>query len=367
MRMSKPTLATTALLLVGLAVLGTAAAGAAWKIKGRGFGHGVGLSQYGAYGFAQNGRSHEQILAHYYTGTDIGQKGGEPIRVRLGSGSGSVGFSGASKACGRRLNAKRGYSFALAGGRVELRNARGRKMRSCGREGGASGPGPVRIEGFGRYRGSLIAHAGGKRLLVINRLGLEAYVKGVVANEMPSSWHQQALRAQAIVARSFGVATERSGPFEHYDDTRSQVYEGIASETAATNKAVRATRRKVVTYGGETATTFYHSTSGGQTENSEFGFSGGSPVPYLKSVEDPYDDISPVHTWRLKLSDAEMESKLDGLFDGRLERIEILERGASPRIARARVVGSNGSTAVAGDTLRDRLDLRSTWAKFRHR
>jgi stage II sporulation protein D len=247
-----------------------------------------------------------------------------------------------------------------------VRSAKGREIRGCGREGAASGQGPIRIAGFGRYRGSLVARADTNGLLVINRLGLEAYVRGVVANEMPSSWHQQALRAQAIVARSYGVATERSGPFEHYDDTRSQVYEGIASETAATDKAVRATRNEVVTYGGETATTYYFSTSGGQTENSEFGFSGGNPVPYLKSVDDPYDDVSPVHTWRLTLSDAEMESELDGLFDGRLERIEILEHGRSPRIVRARVVGSSDSTTITGDTLRNRLELRSTWAQFIH-
>jgi stage II sporulation protein D len=352
--------------LISLAALAPASAGAAWTIEGHGFGHGVGLSQYGAYGFAQHGRDYKQILAHYYTGTDLGRTSGERIRVLLGSGSDSVRFVGARKACGRKLNADRGYSLVLTGGDVSLRNDEGRKLRGCGLEGAARGRGPLRIEGFGRYRGSLVAHAADRGLLVINRLGLEAYVKGVVANEMPHSWHQQALRAQAVVARSYGVATEHSGPFDHYADTRSQVYQGVASETAATNKAVRETRREVVSYGGATATTYYHSTSGGRTENSEFGFSGGNPIPYLKSVEDPYDDVSPVHTWRLKLSDAEMESELDGLFDGRLERIEVLERGRSPRIVRARVVGSSGSTTVTGDTLRNRLELRSTWAQLVH-
>jgi SpoIID/LytB domain protein len=341
------------------------AADAAWTVKGRGFGHGVGLSQYGAYGFAQQGRSYKQILDHYYRQTKVGKAGGKSVRVLLGSGQGSVGFTGAHTACGKRVNPKRDY--VLSGGRsgIELSSG-GDQLVGCGKEGSASGPSGIQIEGFGRYRGKLVARSDGGGLLVINQLGLEDYVKGVVANEVPSSWPKQALRAQAVVARSYGLATERGGSFDHYADTRSQVYGGRASETGRTNKAVKATRRQVVKYGGDPAVTYYFSTSGGQTENSEFGFSGGNPIPYLKSVKDPFDDISPVHTWTVRFSDSEMEDELDGLFKGELQRIEVLKRGRSPRIVRARVVGSNGSSEVTGDTLRNRLGLRSTWAKFVH-
>ncbi len=351
--------------LAALAMAMPAAADAAWTVKGRGFGHGVGLSQYGAYGMAQHGRGYKQILDHYYRHTKVGKAGGKPVRVLLGSGQGSVGFSGARAACGKRLNPKRDYVLAAKGGGVELASG-GERLAGCGAEGSAKGPGRIRIEGFGRYRGSLVARADGGDLMVINSLGLEDYVKGVVANEVPSSWPRQALRAQAVVARSYGLATERGGPFDHYADTRSQVYGGRSSETRATNKAVKATRRKVVKYRGEPAITYYFSTSGGQTENSEFGFSGGNPLPYLKSVKDPFDDISPVHKWKMRFSDDEMEDELDKLFRGELRRIEVLKRGRSPRIARARVVGSKGSTEVTGDTLRARLSLRSTWAKFVH-
>ena len=138
----------------------------------------------------------------------------------------------------------------------------------------AKGGGGVEIDGHGVYRGDLVARADGGSLLVINSVGLEGYIKGVVANEMPSSWHKQALKAQAVVARSYGLATERSGAFDHYDDTRSQVYGGRASETKSTNRAVKRTRRKVVKHDGEVVATYYFSTSGGQTENSEFGFCG---------------------------------------------------------------------------------------------
>jgi stage II sporulation protein D len=353
----------TATIVLAVALALPAAAAGSWTIEGRGFGHGVGLSQYGAYGFAKQGTSYKGILDHYYSGTNLGRAPSERVRVLLDSGEGSVGFSGAGRACGKRLRPGRRYSFSADDGGVVLRAGGGDRIKACGGEAKA-GDG-VRIGGRGNYRGTLVARNDGGSLQVINALSAEGYVKGVVANEVPSSWPRQALRAQAVVARSYGVATERAGAFDHYDDTRSQVYEGRSSETRATNRAVAATKRRVVTYRGEPAITYYFSTSGGQTESSEFGFSGGSRIPYLRSVNDPYDDASPVHRWTEKLSDSKMESELSGLFQGDLQRIEVLERGNSPRIVRARVVGSAGSNTVTGDTLRARLELRSTWAEFR--
>jgi stage II sporulation protein D len=355
---------TTIIALALTALLAPASADASWEIKGRGFGHGVGLSQYGAYGFAKQGRGYKQILGHYYTRTKLGRAGGKQVRVLLGSGGDSVGFRGADRACGEAINPERRYTLDADGGGVALRGDGGR-IGGCGKEGKASGG--LKIGGFGRYRGALVARNDGGSLLVINQLGLEGYVKGVVPNEVPSSWPKQALRAQAVVARSYGVATSRGGSFDHYADTRSQVYDGKGSETSATNAAVAKTAKRVVEYRGEVAVTYYFSTSGGQTENSEFGFSGGSKVPYLKSVEDPFDGTSPVHKWTERLSDDEMESELAGLFSGKLKKVDVTERGRSPRIVRARVVGSAGSTTVTGDTLRSRLGLRSTWARFEHR
>jgi stage II sporulation protein D len=349
--------------LLAITLAAPAVAEGAWVIKGRGFGHGVGMSQYGAYGYAQHGRNYEQILAHYYRGTKVAKAHGEHVRVLLGSQD-SVGFRGADEACGRDLNPSKEYSFELSGSKASLLAPNGSQLRSCGKEGKAKGGGTINIEGFGRYRGDLVASVDGGSLLVINSVGVEGYVKGVVPNEMPSAWDQQALRAQAVVARSYGLATKRSGAFDHYDDTRSQVYGGRDSETKATNRAVKRTKRRVVKYNGRIATTYYFSTSGGETENSEFGFSGGSSTPYLKSVDDPYDDLSPVHKWSVNYSQGTIESRLKGLFQGNLQKIDILDTGKSPRIVRARVVGSDGSHTVTGDTLRNRLGLRSTWAKF---
>lgn len=354
---------TTLMILAALALLGPATADASWKVKGHGFGHGVGLSQYGAYGLAKQGRNYRQIVGHYFAHTELDHAGGK-VRVLLGSGQGTVGFSGAGKACGKRLGERRSYSFGVESGSVVLRGSGADRVADCGQEGKASTG--IAIDGFGDYRGSLVARATGGNILVINSLGVETYVRGVVANESPSSWPAAALEAQAVVARSYGLATDREGPFDQYADTRSQVYGGKDSETKQTNRAVAATAKQVVTYQGQIAITYYFSTSGGQTENSEFGFSGGNPVPYLKSVDDPFDDASPVHNWTESFSDEAIESKLGGLFSGHLKKIEVLQTGKSPRIVSARVVGSSGSSTVTGDTLRARLGLMSTWARFTH-
>jgi stage II sporulation protein D len=353
------------LLAAAAALLAPAVANASWTVDGRGFGHGVGLSQYGAYGYAKHGSSYEEILSHYYSRTKLGKSGGDKVRVLLDAGEGSIDFSGAGRACGKRVNPEHDYSFATDGGAVVLRDDGGDKIKACGVEGKAGST--LRIGSHGIYRGNLVAREDHGELMIINSLGVESYVKGVVPNEVPSSWPDEALKSQAVVARSYGLATSRSGPFDHYDDTRSQVYGGKSSETAATNKAVAATEGQVVTYDGEIATTYYFSTSGGQTENSEFGFAGGNPIPYLKSVKDPYDDASPVHKWTMSFSDDEMENKLSGLFSGKLKEIDVLDTGVSPRIVRAKVVGSGGSEIVTGDTLRSKLGLRSTWARFKHR
>lgn len=343
-----------------------AEAGAAeWKIDGRGFGHGVGMSQYGAYGFAEHGKSYREIVRHYYTGVDIAETDTRTVRVLIAAGVSSISFTSATRACGKDLSTGETYSFRLDSGNVTLRRPNGSKLAGCGGEGAASGGGSVHYSGVGTYRGNLQAREVGGTLYAINEVGIEGYVQGVIPNESPASWPQAALRAQAVAARSYGLATRINGDgYDLYDDIRSQVYGGKSSETPATNEAARKTNREVIKSDGSVVAAYFFSTSGGQTENSEFGFSGGSPRPYLKAVNDPYDDVSPYHRWTVRYSQGEMESKLSGLFTGNLKKIDVVERGRSPRIVRARVVGSSGSSVVSGDTLRFRLGLRSTWASF---
>ncbi len=119
--------------------------------------------------------------------------------------------------------------------------------------------------------------------------------------------------------------------------------------------------------GERTAVTYYFSTSGGQTENVEFGFPGAEPRSYLKGVRDPYDDASPYHRWKLKLSRSQIESRLGGLVEGSLREIDVIKTGASPRIVKARIEGSRGGEKMSGPTLQGALGLRSTWARFKKR
>lgn len=354
------------LALIGLLVLAPpAAAKTKFKVEGRGYGHGVGMSQWGAYGYAKRGVGHKKILRHYYQGTDIGAAGGRKIKVLLSTRPRDVAFSGAKRACGRKLSPSKTYRAKLASSSVRLEKAGGGKLTSCGDALRATPRGKITIGGDGVYRGKLVARQSGGALNVINSVSLDDYIQGVVPGEVPASWPPAALRAQAIAARSYALATDANGAgFDQYDDTRSQVYEGLESETARTNQAVADTALQVVLYKGEVAETYYFSTSGGHTENNEFsslGF-GGTPYPYLRGVPDPYDDASPYHRWTRKFSVGRMQSLLGDLVRGRLKRIVVTKTGASPRIVKAKLVGSGGVSKVTGPTLQSNLGLPDTWA-----
>ncbi len=216
----------------------------------------------------------------------------------------------------------------------------------------------------GLYRDALeVRTASGSGLNAVNAVGLESYLLGVVPGESPSAWPAAALEAQAVAARSYALASNVNGRgFDQYADTRSQMYRGYLAETPSSNAAVAATGGQVVTYNGEIATTFFFSTSGGYTENVENVFTGGSPKPWLKGVKDPYDDSSPYHRWGpYTYSRSGLAGKLGSWVKGRLKSFKVLERGVSPRVVKAKVKGTRGSTVVTGPQIRARLGLRDTW------
>jgi stage II sporulation protein D len=358
-----------------LAASAPADAASRLTIRGAGFGHGVGMSQYGAYGFAQHGDSYDAILGHYYTGTALGATDpAHPVRVLLQSTS-TARFSGASRAGTRQLSPAKTYGARARGGQVELLSARGKRIAafSAPLQVAASDGGALLLGGRagngrtnGSYRGTLELRPGVLGGLdVINAVALEDYVRGVVAWESPASWPPEALKAQAVAARTYAITTKRSGVFDQYPDTRSQMYGGVAAETASTDAAVAATRGQVVTYDGTPVVTYFFSTSGGRTENVENTSLGTTPQPWLKSVDDPYDSVSPRHTWKpIKLTLPQARARLGGLVKGSFRGIKVVRRGKSPRIVAADVIGSRGRTRVNGATLRARLGLYDTWAYF---
>jgi stage II sporulation protein D len=359
---------TVLLLPVFLLFAPAARASVSWVVLGHGFGHGVGMSQYGAYGYAEHGIGYRAILGHYYRGTAIGTLAGPRIvRVLLDVSAGDVEFSGASSACGKALDPDREYEAHRAGSGVKLRSAGGKPLAGCGRKLRAAGHGSVQIGGAD-YRGALEVvptESDAGSLNAIDAVPVDQYVKGVIPNESPPSWPQAALRAQAVAARSFALTGDVGGNgFELYADTRSQVYEGISSETATTNEAADATRGQVVIYGGKIAETFFSACSGGHTESVQNVFFG-PPVPYLVGVPDPYDGACPLHTWQLKFSESEISSKLSSYLDGALKRVVVTKRGVSPRIVEAKLIGTGGTTEIRGDQLQSALGAYSTWMNFR--
>jgi stage II sporulation protein D len=344
-----------------------AQAGVRWVVLGHGFGHGVGMSQYGAYGYATHGKGYGFILGHYYSGTTIGKLGGPRIvRVLLDVSGSDIGFSGATSACGKTLDAGRGYEAHRAGSSVRLRSSGRRPIANCGRALRAAGKGQVTIDG-NLYRGALEVvptESDAGSLNEINALPVDQYVKGVVPNESPPSWPQAELRAQAVAARSFALTGAVGGNgFDLYDDTRSQVYEGMSSEVASTNEAAEATRGQVVMYGGKIAVTYFSACSGGQTESVQNVFFGPA-IPYLVGVPDPYDGACPLHNWKLEFSGPEISSRLGAYLHGKLKQVVITKRGVSPRIVEAKLIGTGGVTKVRGDQLESALGSYSTWMDF---
>ncbi len=366
--MPRRTLTILATLVAFAALAPTARAAVSWVVHGRGFGHGVGMSAYGAYGYALHGKDYRFILGHYYSGTSLGTlPGPRVVRVLLDISPGDVGFSAATSACGTALDPNRDYAAHRVARSVELRNSSGKRLANCGRRLRAAGNGTIEIVGLGRFRGALETvptDESSRSLNVVNALAVDQYVKGVVPNESPPSWPAAELKAQAVAARSFALTAGVGGNgFDLYADTRSQVYKGLESEYATTNAASEATRGQVVEYGGQIAETLFSACSGGHTESIQNVF-GGPAVPYLQGVPDPYDGECPLHEWTLRFSGPQIAAKLGGLLDGRLKQVVVTKRGVSPRIVEAKLIGTGGVTTASGEQLEVALGGYDTWMRF---
>jgi stage II sporulation protein D len=218
------------------------------------------------------------------------------------------------------------------------------------------------------YRGAIrLVPSGG--LLAINLVDLEQYLGGVVAQEMPASWGDRApaaLRAQAIAARTYSLASLRpTQPYDMYDDTRSQVYGGVAAEDPRAVAAVTATAGRVITFGGKLITAFYFSTSGGHTEDGGNVFPSTTPMPYLVGRPDPFDGVSPLHRWKPRTITGSQLGRVLRM-GAPVAQLKVLRRGSSPRVMSALVVSSTGARAtLTGADVRRLLKLPDTWFSVR--
>ena len=313
------------------------------------------MSQYGAYGYAQHGAAYQQILAHYYPGTTLGTSASVTFRVLLADKQKHITISADVPFSVKDAN---GTSVALDAGSVTF----GPNLAIAGQTLVAPlvfKPGKGGALTLKRaYRGKIQVDIVDGKLRAVNVVGLEQYLYGVVPAEMPQNWSAEALKAQAVAARSYALATRNvAAPYDAYPDTRSQMYLGLSSESPATTAAVDATKRQVLMFDGKVATTYFYSTSGGRTESSLDWI--GTPLPYLVSVPDPYDTISPYHDWGPVPLTAQAIAKALKIGSPITDATTV--PNAAGRVAKLNFVTPPATVSVTARALEAAMGLRSTW------
>ncbi|WP_159449164.1 SpoIID/LytB domain-containing protein [Demequina sp. NBRC 110055] len=377
-----------------------------FTVKGAGYGHGVGMSQYGAQAMALDGKSASDILTYYYKGTTVSSvEADKNLKVQVyGSGSDwkdtatvvvrSIGDDKTDDGQWRLRFYNKGESTPhttwYGKNNEKLHIIRSGTSITIERDGGVKatatkdvalhweattnyqstsdedvyvdiykGNGASEIRAtHGKYRhGKLLISAPSSRINITNELKLNTeYLYGIA--EMPSSWDADALQAQAIVARGYALRAYNSGRSAScdchiVDDTRDQNYSGWVKENegtnayygkrwvSAVNATVSGTKGKVLTSGGSIARTYYFSSSGGQTENSEDIWS--ATLSYLRSTDDPWSEssINPNRSWTQTLSQSTAKSAF-GLSD--VVSIKVTGRTAGGSDAAATKVTATSST-----------------------
>lgn len=358
---------------------------------GSGWGHGIGLSQYGTLGLARKGWGATKIVKHYYTGVTVPKKAPPASSIRVGLVQAQVKVT---------LTAVGGpFTFVLQKGKVIAKVPAGKTRHVTivdGKYEITTGTGKVVGDKlWGGKKNDLYATRDGSRIWVadwghhIGRgkvgfniisdtaadvvavMAVESYVKGIA--EVPNSWHKVALRTQAIVARSFAywrlAVAPRSGcSCDILSTTSDQAYIGHDKETSELGDrwvdAVDATKRKVVRHNGKYVYTPYSSSSGGHTEAIQKVWTAASPAAWLKAVCDPEDDVpeNPNTTWEETFTASAVTSALKPYTGdiGTVESFTNYSRGKSGRVTTVKVVGGQGSAVVDGWEIRTGLGLNDS-------
>jgi peptidoglycan hydrolase-like amidase len=385
-------------------------------ITGGGWGHGIGMSQYGALGRARHGKSARQILTHYYSGVAIG-RGRMPRRIRVGllQYRSSIKFrSFAKRQGGGRVELRlKGSSGSFAAGpvgtrwRLEASSAGGMRIYKDGKKVVRSGRtvfarSRALVVVFRKF-GTILSVSGkpydyalgrlkagwyssdscpaGKCLRLVASLSMQHYLYGL--GEVPSSWPIQVLRTQAIAGRTYAyrkVVTDGQDRYPCdcavYDSTLDQAYIGDAKRTGSGvywddwKRAVDSTKRRIVTYGGKPIQALYSSSSGGYTEHNENVW-GGTAYPYLRGVRDRADAVAdnPNHSWRFTMPWKSFSARLNSYYGvGRLRRFSLLKPfGVSGRVTvpkpaggGVRIVGGKRKVRTSGWSIRSALALKDS-------
>jgi SpoIID/LytB domain protein len=362
--------------------------GGAFSFHGRGFGHGHGMSQWGAYGAAKvRHLSANQILHFYFPHTRLATRSGtRVIRVLLTTAQASSrGYLEVEPADGLTLTPNNGDPVKLAtetkkghpingwrlradGAAVDLQNHFSGHWHTTADVGGggsftAAGH-QVQVDLPGRkvrFRGAMVGELKNGSMEAVNAVPLDLYLRGVVPSEMPASWPGAALQAQAVAARTYaarGLRSPKASWFDVFGDTRDQAYGGVGSEAAKATKAIQHTAGEVIVdHDGHAILSQYSSADGGWST------SGG--VPYLPAQHDPYDGLVPntAHAWTSSVSAGSLESAYPAV--GNLTGIVITGRDGNGlwggRVTALTLQGSGTPVKLSGSDLQFALGLRSPW------
>jgi stage II sporulation protein D len=275
----------------------------------------------------------------------------EVSQVQIGSSTDAVIKDSSGQAMGS-LEGMNGYSALANNGTINLQNFQGEQLWVE-----PENDGYIWI-GDRWYRGRTLLIPQGNELLAINYVDLEEYLYSVVGAEAVPSWPTEALKAQAVAARTYALHKRAQVSHPLYDldtTTNTQVYRGLETEYRSTHAAVDATAGQVMTYNGEIILAVFHAASGGHTENA--GDIWSSTLPYLQGVID-YDQGTPAYQWRKSFSSQELADLIEDV--GTVE--EMIPERTTPRgrVVTMKIVGDLATKRMSGADLRKMLGLRST-------
>jgi stage II sporulation protein D len=284
--------------------------------------------------------------------------GEDRASVTLGSSSTADIVDGKGKVLGQ-IPALQGVTAAAAQGGVSFGGKRAWQITLKPKEKGLIYVGDRLTASGGRwYRGEVKLVRSGGGFTVINDLNLEDYVASVIGKEMYPTWPQEALKAQAVAARSYAIYQQQHSKYQHFDvlsTTTSQVYAGLDGEANTTQAATQATVGQVLTYQGKIIESVFHAASGGHTENSEDVWMRA--VPYLRGVPD-FDQSAPVFQWNLMLTASQLRQRIPGI--GEIVSMTPVKTTPTGRVKTLRIQGSRGSLLMKGSDVRRALGLKST-------
>ncbi len=271
--------------------------------------------------------------------------------LRVGSSTTAVVKDGSGRVLGE-ISGMNAFTAQRSGGNISLGNLNASAIYIEPKDNGY-----VWI-GDRWYRGDtkLINQSG--QITAINHVDLESYLYSVVGAEAYASWPLEALKAQAVAARTYALYKRSQSNNPNYDvdtTTATQVYKGLDSEYTSTIQAVGETNSQVMTYNGQTILAVFHSSSGGHTENVEDIWS--SNLPYLRGVVD-YDQTAPVYQWSKNLTGRELGNLIGGV--GTVTSMTAERTTPQGRVVTMKVTGTGGTKRISGENLRKALNLKST-------